>query len=129
VTTEENFSSLTSSQSEKGISYSTRKVFKRARDELSRLCIILTLPKHIQPEVFEKFKQIYSVLNKGTKYKNPNNLIPLTLYFFLKTHKISISEQDLLYNSYINSRDFYAFKYQILHYNEKSIDNDSIYHS
>lgn len=88
-------------------------VFNKARIEISRILDYLNLPESPKRAIFDKFKNFYSALKPGTKYRNPEKLVPLTIYFYLKFQNISIKEAELLEISNISKREFNAFKLQI----------------
>lgn len=88
-------------------------VFNKARIEISRILNYLNLPESPKRAIFDKFKNFYAALKPGTKYRNPEKLVPLTIYFYLKFQNISIKEAELLEISKISKKDFNAFKLQI----------------
>jgi len=88
-------------------------VFNKARIEISRILDYLNLPESRKRAIFVKFKNFYTALKPGTKYRNPEKLVPLTIYFYLKFQNISIKEAELLEISKISKREFNAFKLQI----------------
>ena len=88
-------------------------VLEDAKIEISRIFTCLNLPNSLKEIVFEQFKKIRSSLKPGTKYRTPEKLVPITIYFVFKFQNISINEADLLEISKINKKDFNAFKLQI----------------
>ena len=88
-------------------------VFNKARIEISRIIDYLNLPESPKRAIFDKFKNFYAALKPGTKYRNPEKLVPLTIYFYLKFQNISIKETELLEISKISKKEFNAFKLQI----------------
>lgn len=88
-------------------------VFNKARIEISRILNYLNLPESPKRAIFDKFKHFYAALKPGTKYRNPEKLVPLTIYFYLKFQNISIKEAELLEVSKISKKEFNAFKLQI----------------
>jgi len=88
-------------------------VLNKARIEISRILNCLNLPESPKRAIFEKFKNFYDALKPGTKYRNPEKLVPLTIYFYLKFQNISIKESELLEISNISKKEFNAFKLQI----------------
>ena len=88
-------------------------VFNKARIEISRILNYLNLPESPKRAIFDKFKNFYAALKPGTKYRNPEKLVPLTIYFYLKFQNISIKEAELLEVSRISKKEFNAFKLQI----------------
>jgi transcription initiation factor TFIIIB Brf1 subunit/transcription initiation factor TFIIB len=88
-------------------------VLEKAKIEISRIFSSLGLPEAFKDIVFKKFKKIRSALKPGTKYRSPDKLVPLSIYFCLKFQNISIIEAELLEVSKISKKDFNAFKLQI----------------
>jgi transcription initiation factor TFIIIB Brf1 subunit/transcription initiation factor TFIIB len=88
-------------------------VLEKAKIEISRIFSSLGLPEAFKDIVFKKFKKIRSALKPGTKYRSPDKLVPLSIYFCLKFQNISINEAELLEVSKISKKDFNAFKLQI----------------
>jgi transcription initiation factor TFIIIB Brf1 subunit/transcription initiation factor TFIIB len=89
-------------------------VLDKARIEISRIFTILNLPDSHKELVFNKFKKIREGLNPGTKYRNPEKLVPIAIYFTLKLQNVSINEKELLEVAKISKKDFNTFKLQIL---------------
>ena len=87
-----------------------------AKIEISRIFNILSLPKSLKELVFKKSQEFYSALRPGTKFRNPEKLVPISLYFCFKFRNISIKESKLLEVSKISKKDFNAFKLTILEY-------------
>ena len=98
-------------------------VYEQANLEISRIFSSLELPHALKKIVFAKFKQIYAGLNPRTKYRNPEKLVPLTIYFSFKYLPIPINERALLEISKISKKEFTAFKLQVRehfpHYTER----------
>lgn len=88
-------------------------VLEKAKIEISRIFSSLGLPEAFKDIVFKKFKKIRSALKPGTKYRSPDKLVPISIYFCLKFQNISINEAELLEVSKISKKDFNAFKLQI----------------
>ena len=88
----------------------------KAKMEISRIFDSLNLPGSLKEMVFGKFKGFYEALQPGTKYRSPEKLVPLTIYFCLKYRNISIKESELLEFSKISKKDFGAFKKQIIEF-------------
>ena len=88
----------------------------RAKMEISRIFDCLNLPETLKEMIFSKFRSFYEKLEPGTKYRSPEKLVPLTIYFCLKYRNISIKERELLEVSKISKEDFNAFKLQILRF-------------
>jgi len=88
-------------------------VLDRANIEISRIFTALKLPGAYKELVFKKFKKIRDGLHPGTKYRNPEKLVPIAIYFTLKLQNISVNETKLLEVSKIEKKEFNAFKLQI----------------
>ena len=87
-----------------------------AKIEISRIFTALNLPENLKDLVLQKFKALYKSLEPGTKYRTPEKLVPIVIYFCLKLRNVSIKESKLLEVSKISKRDFNAFKLQILEF-------------
>ncbi|MBN1801453.1 MAG: hypothetical protein JW891_08105 [Candidatus Lokiarchaeota archaeon] len=85
----------------------------KARSEIKRIFEHLHLPKSQSNLVLARFKKFRACLRPGTKYRSPEKLVPLTIYFCLKIRNMSINEQELLEVSKITKKEFNAFKLQI----------------
>jgi hypothetical protein len=88
----------------------------RAKIEISRIFTSLNLPKNLEKIVYHQFIKIRSALFPGTKYRIPEKLIPLCIYFMCKFRNVSINEVELLEVSKISKKEFNAFKLQIIHF-------------
>ncbi len=88
----------------------------QAKIEISRIFHALNLPKNLKALVFTKFQTLYKSLQPGTKYRAPDKLVPIVIYFCFKLQNISIKESKLLEVSKISKKDFNAFKLQILEF-------------
>ncbi len=95
------------------ISDNKKATFNKARYEISRILYALKLPDSYRDLVLDKFKKIYGALRPSTKYRAPEKLVPLVIYFFLKGNNVSINEKELLEVSRISKKEFNAFKLQI----------------
>ncbi|MFX1398302.1 MAG: hypothetical protein ACFFAS_14825 [Promethearchaeota archaeon] len=85
----------------------------KARSELKRIFEHLRLPSSQKELVLSRFKKFRGCLRPGTKYRSPEKLIPITIYFCIKLNNISINEKELLEVSKISKKEFNAFKLQI----------------
>ncbi len=98
------------------ISDNKQALLINARFEISRILNALKLPDSYRDLILEKFKNIYKALNPSTKYRSPEKLVPLVIYFYFKFNNISISESELLSVSKISKKEFNAFKLQICNF-------------
>ena len=89
---------------------------QKARIEISRIFNYLHLPSSFKGIVLDNFRQIYKKLKPGTKFRSFEKLVPISIYFCLKYHNISIKESKLLEISKISKKDFNQFKLQILNF-------------
>ena len=90
-----------------------KSVKDTARIEISRIFTSLHLSKNMKELVYSKFIEVRDVLRPGTKYRTPEKLVPIVLYFTFKAQNISINESELLDVSKISKADFRDFKLQI----------------
>ncbi|MFX1257376.1 MAG: hypothetical protein ACFFAN_05935 [Promethearchaeota archaeon] len=84
--------------------------FEKAQIEISRIINYLNLPESLKSLIFENFKEGRAKLKPGTKYRAPEKLVPITIYYALKLQNISVNEKELLEVSKISKKDFNAFK-------------------
>jgi len=94
-------------------------VLHKARIEISRIFNCLELPESKKEFVFTKFKKFRDALSPGTKYRSPEKLVPLVIYFSFKAQNISINEAELLGYSKITKKEYNAFKLQINNFEPK----------
>ncbi|MFX1257275.1 MAG: hypothetical protein ACFFAN_05425 [Promethearchaeota archaeon] len=85
-------------------------VFEKARIEISRIFNCLNLPEALKSLIFKRFKEGRAKLKPGTKYRAPEKLVPISIYYALKLQNVSINEKELLEVSKISKKDFNAFK-------------------
>ncbi|MHA1149357.1 MAG: cyclin family protein [Promethearchaeota archaeon] len=85
----------------------------RARLEIKRIFNCLDLPTNYKDMIFKKFMAIRSRLGAGTKYRSPEKLVPIVIYFVLKLHNYIIHQNELLDVSKISKKDFNSFKLQM----------------
>jgi hypothetical protein len=80
----------------------------------------LQLPETMKPILMEKYKKIRARVQAGTKYTNPEKLMPLTVNFLFKFNNLPINEGKLVGISIITKKEFKAFKLQILYFMSQS---------
>ena len=90
------------------------KIFHQGKIEIYRIFYCLNLPASLKEFAIDKFKKIYRALNPGTKYRSVERLAPISIYYTLKLHNVSIRESELLEISKISKKEFNAFKLQII---------------
>ncbi|MHA1196168.1 MAG: TFIIB-type zinc ribbon-containing protein [Promethearchaeota archaeon] len=92
----------------------SEQIERQATLELKRILTSLKLPStEIQP-ILKLFKTIRAKLAPRTKYRNPEKLIPLIIYFYFKINNRIINQNELLEYSKITKKEFNAFKLQIM---------------
>jgi len=96
-------------QSQSNISY----VNKSAKIEISRLITGLSLSASLKGPIFKLFKEIRGKLKKGIKYRNPEKLIPVLIYFYCKKEYIAIDEDALLQISKVDKKEYNYCKLKI----------------
>jgi hypothetical protein len=74
----------------------------------------LDLPYSLRESLFTKYKQARSEFEPGTKFRNPEKLIPGILYYHCKFNCLPIDERILLENSEIGKKDFYELKLNVV---------------
>ncbi|MFX1401824.1 MAG: hypothetical protein ACFE8V_11355, partial [Promethearchaeota archaeon] len=85
----------------------------KAMIEINRIFEVLSLPESDKAKVIGNFMEIRSKIIRGTKYRSPEKLVPLVIYFTYKYDCKPIDEQALLVVSNIDKKDFQSFKLQI----------------
>ncbi len=88
-------------------------VNQSAKIEISRLLTGLSLSRSFKDPIFKMFKEIRKKLQKGTKYRNPEKLLPTLLYFHFKKEGIVINEPELLEISKVEKKDYNYCKLKI----------------
>ncbi|TXT58835.1 MAG: hypothetical protein BAJALOKI1v1_1540002 [Promethearchaeota archaeon] len=95
-----------------------------AEVELSRLLTGLSLSSSLKEPLLRVFKDIRKKLSKGTKYRNPEKLLPTLLYFYCKQENIAVNEVKLLNIAKIEKKDYDYCKLKISslmpHYYERN---------
>lgn len=91
-------------------------VLIQASVEINRIFEALSLPDSDKSKILRNFKHIHRQVLRGTKYRTPEKLVPLTIYFTYKYDCKPINEEMLIDSSQISKDDFQAFKLQIQNY-------------
>ncbi len=81
--------------------------------EISRLLTGLSLPRSFKDPIFKVFKEIRKQLQKGTKYRNPDKLLPTLIYFYCKKESMAINEQKLLDIAKVEKKEYNYCKLKI----------------
>ncbi|MFW9947123.1 MAG: DC1 domain-containing protein [Candidatus Odinarchaeota archaeon] len=99
-------------------------IILQASVEINRIFEALSLPDSDKNKILRNFKHIRSQVLRGTKYRTPERLVPLTIYFTYKFNCKPINEEMLLGVSQISKDDFQAFKLQIQSFMPKYKNRD-----
>ncbi|MFW9989988.1 MAG: hypothetical protein ACFFC3_15170 [Candidatus Odinarchaeota archaeon] len=94
---------------------SERAVIERARIEIIRIFNYLDLSGYttIKEMVLNKFKKIRANISSGSKYRNIEKLVAITIYFCLKLRNVSINSYELIEVSKISKKEFNDFIIQL----------------
>lgn len=98
--------------------YKTNKeiIFQVAKREISRYLHILKLPLTLNEQILPIFKQIYTKIKPNTRLRNPDNLIPVIVYYYCKNNNFSINENTLIENSHIDKKKYNSYKLQVVNH-------------
>ena len=98
-----------------------QSLIQNAKEEIGRLLIILRLPEKDKGVILTHFKDFYSKIKKGKKFKNPEILVPCIIFVYYKYFKSrSISSIELINYSKITRKEFNSF---LTHYNHLWAEN------
>jgi hypothetical protein len=97
------------------IEHNERKVFERARFQISELFSRLNLSEYfsVKEMVLTKFKEIRPQIRPGLKYRNVEKLVAILTYMCLKIRNISVNPYELIEVSEITKTEFNNFILQI----------------
>lgn len=102
------------SQSKLDSILSSKKVVERtARIEINRILTALQLPLSFSDAIFKRVITIRSKLGAGTKYRNPEKLVPIVMYLFFKLKGKTINKHEILEVSNITKKEFNSFLLQL----------------
>ncbi len=87
-----------------------------ARIEISNIVASLRLSPKLKESLYRIYLRIRKGLESGTKFRNPQKLVPLTLYYHLKVNNIPLDEEKLLEVSKISKKEYNSFKHQIIRF-------------
>lgn len=90
-----------------------KSVLERVKVETYRLLKCLNLPISLKKMVIEEFMHFWSAFNPGSKFRNLEILVPMTIYFVMKSQKFPFNEIELFKMSKISNKEFNTLK-QIL---------------
>ena len=97
------------------ITTSERAVIEGARIEVARIFNYLGLDGYnaLKEMVLDKFKKIRAKIRPGSKYRNIEKLVSITIYFCLKLRNVSINPYELIEISKISKKEFNDFILQL----------------
>jgi transcription initiation factor TFIIIB Brf1 subunit/transcription initiation factor TFIIB len=84
-----------------------------AKVEIRRILSALQLSRSLECIIFQKYQLIRSQISPRTKYRSPEKLIPIVIYYYHKLNSIPINDSSLLEVAKISKKDFNDFKLQI----------------
>ncbi len=84
-----------------------------AKVEIRRILGALHCPKSLESIIFEKYKAIRAKISPRTKYRSPEKLVPIVIFYYHKLNNMPINENQLLEVAKISKKDFSDFKLQI----------------
>ncbi|MBD3196038.1 MAG: hypothetical protein GF317_13350 [Candidatus Lokiarchaeota archaeon] len=87
-----------------------------AKNLISKILSDLNLPRNLFQIYLKKYKNIRKKLSKGTKYRSPEKLVPIVIYYCTKFRNIPINASDLLEITDIEKKDFDSFRLQLIHF-------------
>ncbi len=85
---------------------SEEQMMVSAKIEISRIFTALGLPVSKKEEVFSCFRKMRASIKVGSKYRSPDRLVPLAIYFQFKLNGLSFDQYALLSASKISKKDF-----------------------
>lgn len=99
-----------------------KQIEKEANIELSRL--LYALGYHKKSELFEEYKENILLINKyvrkrlsnSSNFRSPFYLIPVLLYFYLKTQHVFISQEWFLKTCRLSLKTFWYIQLKIYIY-------------
>ncbi len=97
------------------ITTSERAVIEKARIEIARIFNYLGLDGYdaLKEMVLDKIKKIRAKIRPGSKYRNIEKLVSITIYFCLKLRNVSINPYELIEISKIKKKEFNDFILQL----------------
>jgi len=84
-----------------------------ARAEMKRIFRLLHFPQDRIEETMLKFKTLHACIHDGCKFRKPKKLVPITIYYHLKSLGMAINAGQLVAISSLTMREFQAFTSQI----------------
>ena len=92
--------------------FKTRKksILERVNLETYRILKCLDLPISLKKGIIKKFMNFWDALNPGSKFRNLEILLPITIFYTLKSNHFPFNEKELLQKSKISNKEFNKFK-------------------
>ena len=87
-----------------------------AKVEIRRILGALYRPQSLENIIFDKYYAIRAKISPRTKYRSPEKLVPIVIFYYHKLNNIPIDEKKLLEVAKISKKDFSDFKLQINEY-------------
>lgn len=84
-----------------------------AKVEIRRILAALKRPRSLENTIFKKYQAIREQISPRTKYRSPEKLVPIVIFYYHKLNSLPINEQELLDVAKISKKDFNDFKLQI----------------
>jgi len=95
-----------------------------AKIEINRILAALHCSRSLGETIFQKYERIRSQISPRTKYRSPEKLVPIIIYYYHKLNNRPINQFKLLEVARISKKDFDTFKLQINeflpHYQERN---------
>ncbi|MFX1356705.1 MAG: hypothetical protein ACFFA8_05410 [Promethearchaeota archaeon] len=90
-----------------------KAVDRNVRIEIKRILTNLRIPLSFVDAIYKKVIEIRSKLGVGTKYRNPEKLVPIIIYLFFKLKGKTINKHEILEVSKTTKKEFHSFLLQI----------------
>ncbi len=87
-----------------------KSILDRVNLETYRLLKCLDFPISLKNLIIEKFMNFWIAFNPGSKDRNFEILLPMTIYHVLKSQKFPLNEKELFKLSKITNKEFNTFK-------------------
>ena len=84
-----------------------------AKVEIRRILAALKRPRSLESTIFQKYLTIREKISPRTKYRSPEKLVPIVIFYYHKLNSLPINEQELLDVAKLSKKDFNDFKLQI----------------
>ena len=104
---------LSTESSHKYLQTKKKSVLERGNVETYRLLKCLGVPISLKKLIIKKLMNLWSTFTPGSKFRNLEILVPMAIYFVLKSQKFPFNKIELLQMSKISKKEFNTLK-QIL---------------